>query len=177
MGHSERRITDFSGLLAEDSSEQALFSSQFSLTLRCDLTHQNITGANLRADADDTPLVQILKRILTHIGNITGDLFRTQFGVTGFGFIFLYMDGCVNIIPNKFFTYENSILVVITLPGHESHENVLAKGNLTVVGGRTVGNNIPFFNLVTLSDNGTLVDAGTLVGTLILKEFIIILGA
>ena len=76
MGYSQRRITDFSGLrhkIALRRRSSAVSQSPFG-----DLAHR-IAGANLRTDADDT--VQILTRILTHIGNITGDLLRTKLGV------------------------------------------------------------------------------------------------
>ena len=38
VGHTQRGITDFAGLLAEDGAEQALLSGQLSLALRGDLT-------------------------------------------------------------------------------------------------------------------------------------------
>ena len=61
----------------------------------------------------------------------------------------------------------------MALPGHERHEQVLAQGELTRVGGGAVGDDRPGGHLVALADDGLLVDAGALVGALELVEAVL----
>ena len=67
MGHTERGITDFAGLFAEDGAEQALLSGQLGLALRGDLADQDVAALDLGTDADDAALVQILQGILRNV--------------------------------------------------------------------------------------------------------------
>ena len=120
MGHFKGCVTHFPCLLTEDGAQQPLFSSQLRLSLRGHLTHQDIPCADLGPDADDSALVQVLKGIFTNAGNIPGDFFRSQLGVTGFCLVFLNVDRCIYIFLNKAFRKKDSILVVVTFPGHES---------------------------------------------------------
>ena len=77
-------VSDLSGLFTEDSSQESLFSSQLCFTLRGYLSYQDISGIDFGTDSDDTFLIQILESILTHVRNVSGNLFRSQFGVSGF---------------------------------------------------------------------------------------------
>ena len=52
----------------------------------------------LSADSDDSSLIQIFQGIVTHTGNVTGNLLRSQLGVTGLRLIFLNVYRCVDII-------------------------------------------------------------------------------
>ena len=92
MGHTQRGITDFAGLLAEDGAEQAFLSGQLGLTLRGDLADQDVAALDLGTDADDAALVQILQGILGDVGDITGDLLRSELGVAGLGLVLFNMD-------------------------------------------------------------------------------------
>ncbi len=132
MGHTQRGITDFAGLFTKDGAQQALLSGQLGLALRGDLADQDIAGANLGAHADDTALVQILQGILAHVGNVTGDLFRSQLGIAGFDLIFLDVDGGVNILTDDLLVDEDGVLVVVAFPGHEADQSVLAQSDLAV---------------------------------------------
>ena len=60
---------------------------------------------------------------------------------------------------------DDGVLVVVALPRHEGHEQVLAQGQLTVVGGRAVGQDVAGGDLLALLDDDLLVDGGVLVGT------------
>ena len=53
VGHAQRGITDFAGLLAKDGAEQALLSGQLGLTLRGDLADQDVAALDLGTHADD----------------------------------------------------------------------------------------------------------------------------
>ena len=65
------------------------------------LAHQNIAGTHFGAHTDNTALVQFLEDIFTHVGNIPGDLLRSELGVSGFDLIFLDVDRGVNIVPDQ----------------------------------------------------------------------------
>ena len=98
VGHFQRRIPHFPGLLTEDSSQKPFLRSQFRLALRRNFPHQDIPGSHLCSDADDASLIQIFQGILAYAGNIAGDLLRPQFRVPGFRLILLNMHGSIDII-------------------------------------------------------------------------------
>ena len=80
------------------------------------------------------------------------------------------MYGCKNIILNKSFGDEHGVLIVISFPSHESHEDVLSKCYLSLVDGRTVCYDFTFFNSVPLVYEWQLIDAGALVRSRELDE-------
>ena len=55
--HTQGGITNLSCLLAEDGAEQSLFCGKLGLSLRSNLTYQDVTGVNFRTDTDDTVLI------------------------------------------------------------------------------------------------------------------------
>ena len=73
------------------------------------------------------------------------------------------MDGCINIILYQTLAQKNSILVVVTFPGHESDQRVLAECQLTVCGGRTVCDHFANLHAVALKHDRLLVVAVGLV--------------
>ena len=163
--HAQRGVADFAGLFTEDGAQQAFFCGQIGLALRRYLTDQNIAGVDLRTDADDTVLVQILHRVVADVGNIAGDLFRSQFGLAGLGLELFNMNGGVNIVLHQLFADQNGVLVVVAFPGHETDEHVAAQADLTVLGRGAIRQQVALFNDLTSLDAGTLVDAGALIGT------------
>ena len=118
---------------------------------------------NLSTDVDDTILVKILEHILTNVGDITGNFFGSELGVSCFDFVLFYMDRCVNIFTNDFFTDKNSILVVVTFPGHKADESILTKGDFAVLCSRTISQNIALANSLTTYYNRVLIDTCALV--------------
>ena len=72
---------------------------------------------------------------------------------------------CINIFFNKTLTEQNSILVVVTFPGHETDKRVCSESQLAVIRRRTVGNNLSGLDRIALVDDRTLVDAGSLVAS------------
>ena len=101
VGNLQARVTDLSRLLTEDGAEQSLLGSQLGLTLRGNLSYQDITGTDLRTDADDAALVQVLERIIADTRNVLGDLFRSELGVSCLTLIFLDMNGSINIVLDQ----------------------------------------------------------------------------
>ncbi len=165
VGHTQGGVADFTSLFAEDGAEQTLFSRQFRLTLGGYLTHQNVAGLDLGADADDTALVQILYRIIADVGNVTGDFFRSQLGFTSFGLEFFNVNGGVNVLLHQLLTQQHGVFVVVAFPGHEADQSVAAQTDFTLLRGRTVCQQVALFDLLTGGNNGALVNAGALVGS------------
>ncbi len=140
MGNLQRGVPDLPGLLAEDGPEQPFLRSELGLSLGGDLAHQIVAGANLRADADDAVLVQVLQRILAHVGDVPGDLLGAQLGIPGFGPMLFNVNGGKHVLPDQALVQENGVLIIIALPGDEADEHILAQGNFPLGAGRTVGN-------------------------------------
>ena len=84
------------------------------------------------------------------------------------------MDRCINIILYKFLTEQNSILVVITLPGHKSDQRVLTKRKLTIGCRRAISDNLSCLNMLTLEHDRSLVVAVALVASHKFSQMIII---
>ena len=55
----------------------------------------------LGADMDDASLIQSAPHIIADIWDLTGDLLRAQLGITGFGLIFLDVDGGEQVVPHQ----------------------------------------------------------------------------
>ena len=97
-------ITNFSCFLTKDCTKKTLFCCQFCLSLRSNFTNEDITGTNLCTDTDDTTLIQILECIIANTRNVSGDLFRSQLGVTGLCLILLDMNGSIYILLHQTLT-------------------------------------------------------------------------
>ena len=59
-------------LLPEDRAQQALLCGQLGLALGRDLADQDVARLDLRADVHDAVLVEVLERLLAHVGDIPG---------------------------------------------------------------------------------------------------------
>ena len=74
------------------------------------------------------------------------------------------MNGGQDVVLDHLFGDQNSILVVVALPGHEGHQHVLAQRDFALVGGLAVRNDLPLLDALSRRNDGALVDAGGLVG-------------
>ncbi len=164
VGHLQGGVPDLAGLFAKDGTEEAFLGVELGLPLGGHLAHQDIPGVNLGPHPDDAPLVQLPQHILPHVGDVAGNLLRPQLGVPGLNLVFLDVDGGVNVVAHHLFVDEHRVLVVVALPGHKADEGVFAQGDLPVLGGGAVGQDVPHFHPLPLGDDGPLVDAGALVG-------------
>ena len=63
-----------------------------------DLADQDVAGAHLGADADDAALVEVLQRVVADVGDVAGDLLRSELGVAGLGLVLLDVDGGVDVL-------------------------------------------------------------------------------
>ena len=173
MRHFQGGVTDFSGFLTKDRTEQALLSRQFCLALRCDAADKNVTRTHFRTDADDTAVIQIFQRIFADARDIIGDLLGTELGVTRFCLIFFDMNRSVNIILNQTLTDQNGILVVVTFPCHETDERVLSECHLAAACGRSVSDHFTLLDLLAFGNDRALVVAVALVAAHELHQLIL----
>ena len=97
MGNTQGSISNLTSLLTKDGTEQALLGGQLGLTLGRDLTHQDITGADLGTLLDDTVGIQILECVVTDVGNLAGNLFRPKLGITGFVGVLFNVERSINV--------------------------------------------------------------------------------
>ena len=169
MRYAQGSISDFSGFFTEDGAQQSFFCGKVVFTLRRYLADQNVCRVNLSTDSDDTFFVQILQRFIADIWNVSGDFFRSQLGISCFCFIFHDMQGSQHVIHQKSFVQNDSILVVVAFPGHEADEQVLAQSDFSQISGRTVSDDFAGLDVLTVRYNRSLVDAGSLIGTLELQ--------
>ena len=185
VGDLQRGVPDFPGLLTEDSPQQPLLGGEVGLALGGDLAHQDVAGADLGADADDAVLVQVLQGVLAHVGDIPGDLLGAQLGIPGVDLVLLNVDGGVQILPDQPLVQKDGVLVVVAFPGHEAHQDVLAQGDLALIGGGAVCQNrgildgtirvlAPAVDPLAHRDDGLLVDAGAVVGAQELGQAVIL---
>ena len=165
MRYLQGGVTYFTCLLTEDCAEQSFLSGQIGLTLRGNLTNQDISGTNLCADTDNTAIIQILQCIFTDTRDITCDLFRAQLGVTRFDLVFLDMYGGIYIFLYQALAQKYGILVVVTFPGHKADQRVLTKAKFAVGSGRTVCDHLSCLYMITGIYDRSLVVAVGLVGT------------
>ena len=129
---SERGVSYLSCLLTEDRAKKSFLRGKLCLSLRSDLTDKNISGSYLSTLLYDTLCVEVLKRVLTDVRYLTGYLLRTELGVSCLVSLFENVDRGVNVVSYKSLVKKNSVLVVITLPGHKSDKSVLTERDLSV---------------------------------------------
>src|SRR5690606_1360301 len=164
-GHTQGGVLHVGGLLTEDRTQQLLRRSQLGFALGCDLADQDVAGADLGTNIDDTGLIQLAQRRFTDVGNIGRDLLRPQLGVAGHAGQFLDVDGGETVFLYHALGDEDGVLEVVAVPGHEGHAHVLTQGQLAHVHGGTISQDVAGSNHVTFLHQRPLVDAGVLVGT------------
>ena len=84
------------------------------------------------------------------------------------------MNGGVDVLHDQTLVDENGVLVVVAFPGHEADQQVLAKRDLALRGGRTVSNDVALAQAVADGDDRALVDARALVGAGKLDELVVL---
>ncbi len=127
VGHLERGVADLPGLLTEDGPQEPLFGGEFGLSLGGDLADEDVAGADFGADPDDAPLVEVLQDLLGQIGDVTGDLLGAELGVAGVDLVLLDVDRRQHVVADEALGEDDGVLEVVALPGHEGHEEVLAR--------------------------------------------------
>src|SRR4029079_9879959 len=137
----QRRVADLARLLAEDRAEQPLLGGQLGLALGRDLADEDVAGDDLGTDADDAALVEVGEDLLGDVRDVPGDLLGAELGVTGVDLVLLDVDRGEDVVLHEALRQDDRVLVVVTFPRHERHKEVLAKGEIAVLGGGAVGDN------------------------------------
>ena len=142
MRHLERRVADLAGLLAEDGAQEALLGGELGLALRGDLADEHVAREDLGADADDAVLVEVGQHVLADVGDLAGDLFRSELGVAGLDLVLLDVDRGQEVFLDDALGEDDRVFVVVALPRHERDEEVLAERELALLGRGAVGKDV-----------------------------------
>src|SRR5437588_5018573 len=130
MRYAQRGIFHLTCLLTEDGSQQFLFSRQFRLTLRGDLSNQDILRPHFSTNIDDAALIEVTQSLFTNVGNVPRDLLGSQLGVASIHLVFLNVYRREVVFTHYTLTDENGVFVVATLPAHKGHQDILSQGQL-----------------------------------------------
>src|SRR5215218_2046298 len=158
------RVLDLTRLLAEDRAQELLLRRRLALALGRDLADEDVSRSYLRPDTDNSVGVEVHEHVVGGVGDVPRDLLRTELRIPGLHLVLLDVDGGEGIVLDDPLGDDDRILEVEPLPRHERHEQVLAQSELALVRRGAVGQNGPGLDLLTLSYERTLVDAGALVG-------------
>src|SRR5690606_20375685 len=82
--HAQGGVLNVAGLFTEDRTQQFFFRGQLGFALRRDLAYQNVTRANFGTYVHDACFVQLVQRGFAHVGDIRGDSFWAELGITGY---------------------------------------------------------------------------------------------
>ena len=114
-------ILHIRSLLPENCAKQSLLRRQLGFALRRNLSDQDISRLNLRADANNTVWPEVTERFFAHIRNVTSDFFRPKLRVASTDLEFVNVNGSVNILLHHLLRNQNSVLEVVAIPWHERH--------------------------------------------------------
>ncbi len=148
----ERRVAHLARLLAEDRAQQPLLGGELGLALRGDLAHEHVAGEDLGADADDAVLVEVGQNVLADVRDLAGDLLRTELGIARLDLVLLDVDRGEQVVAHHALGEDDRVFVVVALPRHERHEEVLAQRELARLGGGAVGEHLALGDLLALGD-------------------------
>src|SRR5262249_57075437 len=98
-----------------------------------DLADKDVASVNLGTDINDARLVEVLERLFRNVGNVTGDFFGPELGVTRHHFEFFDVDGGEHVVLHDPLGQQDRVLEVVTIPRHERDEHVAAKGELAEI--------------------------------------------
>ena len=119
-------VHDMPCLFAKDGAQQALFGRGLDLAFGRDLANENHARLDIRADFDDSALIEVCGLFLAHIGNVARDFLDTMLELARLDFLFVNMHRCENIAANELFAHDNRVFEVVAIPWHKRHANVLA---------------------------------------------------
>ena len=163
-GQTQGGVLHVRCLLAKDGPQQLLLRRELGFTLGGHLAHQDVTVTDLGTDVDDARLVELGQGRLADVGYIGGDLLGPQLGVASQAGQFLDVDGGEAILLHHPLGDEDGVLKVVAVPGHEGDAQILSQGQLTHVGGGTIGQDVAAADLVAHRHQGALIDTGILIG-------------
>ena len=106
------------------------------------LPDEVVAGVDLRPDPDDPSLVEVLQDLLGDVGDVAGDLLGAQLGVAGVDLVLLDVDRGEDVVLHQALGDDDRVLVVVTLPRHVGDEEVLSEGDLALIRGGAVGDDL-----------------------------------
>ena len=175
--HLEGGVANLAGLLAEDGAQQALLGGKLGLTLRGDLAHQDIAREHFRAHADDAVGVEVGDHVIGDVGDLAGDFLGAELGVARVDFVLGDVNGRQQVLGDHALGHDDGVLVVEAFPRHVGDHEVLAKRKLAQVARRAVSQHVARGHFVALAHDGLVVDAARLVGTLELRDEVLVVFA
>src|SRR5262249_41118796 len=93
-----------------------------------------------------------------------GDLLGAQLGVAGVDLVLFDVDRGEHVLFDQAVGEDDRVLVVVAFPRHDRHEQVLAQRHLTVLGARTVGDDLTGLHALAGVHDRALVGARAVVG-------------
>src|SRR5262249_34190631 len=124
---------------AEDSVQQLFLWRQLALGFRRNFADENIARHDDRADTNDAVVVEVAQRLRRDVGNVTGELFLAELGLTDFDFELLDVDRGVGVVAHQLFADDDRVLEVVAVPRHERDQDVAPQRQLAMIGGGAVG--------------------------------------
>ena len=176
-GHPQGVVAHIAGLLTEDRAQQLFLGGLVGFALGGHLAHQDVAALHVGTDADDAHLVEVAQALLGNVRDFAGDLLRAELGLTGFDLVLLDVHRGVEVVAHQALAHQDRVLVVVALPGHVGDQHVLAEGDLAAFAGGAVGQHLTGDHRVAQLHDRAVVEAGVLVGALVLLQVVGVLGA
>src|SRR5476649_1352599 len=82
---------------------------------------------DLGADPDDPSVVEVAQRLLRAVRDVAGDLLVAELGRTGVDLVLLDVNRGELVVLHEALGQDDRVLEVVTLPGHEGDQQVLAE--------------------------------------------------
>ena len=169
-GHTQGVVAHIAGLLTKDRAKQLFFGGLIRFALGRHFAHEDVAAFNERTNTDNAHLVEVAETFLSDVGNFAGDFLGSELGLTRFDLVLLDVNRGVEVVGDQTLADQQRVLVVVTLPGHVSDQNVLTQGDLTAFTGRAIRHHLTDDHRIAAADDWALVQAGVLVGALILLQ-------
>ena len=168
----ERCVLHVARLVAEDGTQQLLFRTRVALAFRGDLTDEDVARFDVRADADDTVVIEVLGSVLADVRNVGGELLHTAFGFAYLHDVLVHVHRREEVFAHETLRDHDGVLEVVPFPGHEGHLEVATQGQLAVVGRVTFGHDLSLLHLFALHDGGAKRDGHVLVGLAVTRQHV-----
>ena len=104
--------------------------SEVCLALRSQLADEDVVRLDLGADPDDTFFVELLEHVAREVRDIPCDFLRSELCVSGFALMLLDVERCEYVVHEQSLVEDDSVLVVVAFPCHESDQEILSEGDL-----------------------------------------------
>src|SRR4029079_9839298 len=129
-----------------------------------DLADQDVAVADLGADADDAALVEVGEHLIGDVRDVPSYLLGAPLGGAGIDLVLLDVNRGEHVLFDQTVGEDDRVLVVVSFPRHDRHEQVLAESHLTVLGAWAVGDDLARLDTLPGVHDRTLVGAGAVVG-------------